>query len=116
MNVAEGRLVALPPSSISTGRDQHESLYHIRRATAGRRALSGEGESRSRIAVQFCRHCGRETESATDVLKVGATSYDVIYCSECGIASSAFRLSREGKREGPADNMMLRRLHKPAKK
>jgi hypothetical protein len=78
--------------------------------------LSGEPDSRSRVAMQFCRHCGRETQSATDVLKVGGTNFDVIYCSECGIASSAFRLSRDGKREGPADNVMLRRLHKPAKR
>jgi hypothetical protein len=49
------------------------------------------------------------------VLKVGATSYEVVYCSECGIASSGFRLGQGGAREGPADTLMLRRLHKPTK-
>jgi len=49
-------------------------------------------------------------------LQVGGVTYEVRYCAECGIAGSAFRLSRDGKREGPADNLMLRRLHKPANK
>jgi hypothetical protein len=66
--------------------------------------------------MEFCRHCGKSTSSATDVLQLGGISYEVMYCAECGIAGSAFRLSREGKREGPADSLMLRRLHKPAKK
>jgi len=47
---------------------------------------------------------------------VGGVRYEVVYCSECGIASSAFRLAGDGSREGPADNLMLRRLHQPAKK
>ena len=64
----------------------------------------------------YCRHCGKQTQSGTDVLNVGGVSYEVVYCSECGIASSAFRLSRDGSREGPADNIVLRRLHKPAEK
>lgn len=67
-------------------------------------------------AQNFCRHCGKPTASATDVIKVGDVSYEVVYCSECGIASSGFRLARDGSREGPADNLMLRRLHKPEKK
>jgi hypothetical protein len=67
-------------------------------------------------ANEFCRHCARATNSATDVLEVGGVRFEVVYCSECGIAGSAFRLSRSGAREGPADNLMLRRLHKPAKK
>ena len=67
-------------------------------------------------SVAFCRHCGRDTNCATEVLDVGGIRYEVMYCSECGIAGSAFRLSREGRREGPADGLMLRRLHKPANK
>lgn len=67
-------------------------------------------------ATQFCRHCGKDTHSATENLEVGGVRYEVVYCAECGIAASAFRLSRSGQREGPADNLMLRRLHKPAKK
>ncbi len=67
-------------------------------------------------AMEFCRHCAKQTHSATDLIDVGGVRYEVVYCSECGIASSGFRLSRDGKREGPADNLMLRRLHKPAKK
>ncbi|HKZ59128.1 MAG TPA: hypothetical protein VJ547_04665 [Candidatus Thermoplasmatota archaeon] len=47
---------------------------------------------------------------------MGGVRYEVVYCSECGIASSAFRLAGDGSREGPADNLMLRRLHQPAKK
>ena len=78
--------------------------------------MPGEPQRSGETAMQFCRHCGRETHSAKDTLDVGGVRYEVIYCSECGIASSAFKLSRDGKREGPADNMMLRRLHKPAKK
>lgn len=67
-------------------------------------------------SMEFCRHCGKTTNSARDILNVGGLRYEVMYCSECGIAGSAFRLSRDGRREGPADNLMLRRLHKPAKK
>ena len=76
-------------------------------------------ESRAGTAepsVNYCRHCDRKTQSATEFLKVGGVSFEVVYCSECGIASSAFRLSGAGTREGPADSLMLRRLHKPTKK
>ena len=65
----------------------------------------------------FCRHCGKETMSATDVIEVGGVKYEVSYCDNCGIASGAFRLARDGRsREGPADNLMLRRLHRPKNK
>lgn len=68
-------------------------------------------------ALAFCRHCGKETLSATDVIEVGGVKYEVSYCDNCGIASGAFRLSRDGRsREGPADNLLLRRLHRPEKK
>lgn len=66
--------------------------------------------------LAFCRHCGKDTNSAKDILEVGGVRYEVMYCSECHIAGSAFRLSRDGRREGPADGLMLRRLHKPAPK
>lgn len=69
----------------------------------------------AQAAQNFCRHCGKDTSSATQLIKVGDVSYEVVYCSECEIASSAFRLSRSGAREGPADNLMLRRLQKPPK-
>jgi hypothetical protein len=65
----------------------------------------------------FCRHCGKETISANEVIEVGGMKYEVSYCAECGIAAGAFRLSKDGKSlEGPADNLMLRRLHRPPKK
>jgi len=54
--------------------------------------------------------------SATQVIEVGGVKYEVSYCDNCGIASGAFRLSRDGRsREGAADNIMLRRLHRPRK-
>ena len=69
------------------------------------------------VGLSYCRHCGKETNSAQDVIDVGGVKYEVSYCAECGIAAGAFRLSRDGKsREGAADNLMLRRLHRPDKK
>lgn len=69
------------------------------------------------IPRSFCRHCKRDTESATDVIEVGSVRYDVSYCSECGIANSAFRLSKDGKSKGAAaDNILLRKMHRPARK
>lgn len=82
-----------------------------------RGALSVAEQAPNAAGLAFCRHCGKDTHSANDIIEVGGIKYDVSYCSECGIASGAFRLSRDGKsREGPADNLMLRRLHKPNKK
>ena len=77
-------------------------------------AESAQGPRSS--ALSFCRHCGRDTNCAVDTIEVGGVRYEVMYCAECGIAGSAFRLSRDGKREGAADSLMLRRLHKPASK
>jgi hypothetical protein len=79
-------------------------------------SLQGSGASGA-SGLSFCRHCGKDTASATDVIEVGGVKYEVSYCDNCGIASGAFRLSRDGhSREGPADNIVLRRLRRPEKK
>lgn len=65
----------------------------------------------------YCRHCGRQTESATEVIEVGGVRYEVSYCSNCGIASGAFRLTDEGRSaEGVPDNILLRKMHRPERK
>lgn len=68
-------------------------------------------------APSFCRHCGRETESATEVIEVGGVRYEVSYCSNCGIASGAFRLTDKGRSsEGVPDNILLRKMHRSERK
>jgi hypothetical protein len=79
--------------------------------------LAAPPEASGGQALAFCRHCGKDTFSATQMLEVGGTKYEVSYCDNCGIASGAFRMSRDGRsREGPADNLVLRRLRRPEKK
>jgi hypothetical protein len=51
------------------------------------------------------------------VIEVGGVHYEVSYCSNCGIASGAFRLTRDGKsREDVPDNILLRKMHRPERK
>ena len=65
----------------------------------------------------FCRHCDKETESATEVVVVAGTRYEVSYCSNCGIASGAFVLTEDGKSsEGVPENILLRKMHQPERK
>jgi uncharacterized Zn finger protein len=64
----------------------------------------------------YCRHCGRETESATELVEVGGIRYEVSYCANCGIASGAFRLTTDGKsREDVPENILLRKMHRTEK-
>ncbi len=67
--------------------------------------------------TNYCRHCNRETESATEVIEVAGVQYEVSYCANCGITSGAFRLTKDGKSsEGVPENILLRKMHRPERK
>lgn len=51
------------------------------------------------------------------MVEVGGVRYEVSYCASCGIASGAFRLTKEGKSKADVpDNILLRKMHRPERK